>query len=61
MRRLTRAAVLLAVAATPVLGVIAAAHPDGVMADNGVISSNGVGGSGSVHILADDGVINSKN
>jgi hypothetical protein len=85
MRRLIRTVAALAMTATPVLGVLVAVHPDGIMADNGVIStddggvistngggvlhsddngvinSNGVGGSGSFRILADDGVVNSKN
>jgi len=73
MRRLTRTVAALAVAATPVLGVIAV-HADGVLADNGVIHGNGAPGAthtvadngvihmdGSVRILADNGVINSRN
>ena len=55
MRRLVLAAAALAVTATPVIGVIAAAaQPAGALADNGVISTNGTG-----RVLADNGVINS--
>ncbi len=69
MRRLIHAAVALALTATPVLGVLAAVQPDGAMADNGVINSNG---SGSIHgndggvistnyvTLADNGVISTN-
>ena len=58
-------------AAGPVAGVLA---DDGVIhgygtvsgaahlsADNGVIHGNGAGGSDSVRILADDGVLSSRN
>lgn len=58
-------------AAGPVTGVLAdngvlhgygavsgAAH---LLAENGVIHVNGVGGSDSVRILADDGIISSRN
>lgn len=61
MRRLTRAVAVLAIAATPVLGAVAGGHLDGFMADNGFIHGYGVGGSGSVRVLADDGVIDSRN
>ena len=61
MRRLTRAVAALALAATPVLGAVAAGHSGGLMADNGVIHGFGVDGPGSVRVLADNGVIDSRN
>ena len=60
IRRVTRAVAVLAIAATPVLGAIAAGHSDGFMAKNGFTHGYGVGGSESVRVLADDGVINSR-
>jgi hypothetical protein len=58
MRRLIHTAAALALTAAPVLGVLAAVHPDGAMADNGVINSNEGGViSTNVVILADNGVI----
>ena len=77
LKRIAAALALGAIAATgiaaagPVTGVLAddgvihgygavsgAAH---LLADNGVLHGNGVGGSDSVRILADDGVIASRN
>ena len=60
MRRLTRVVAALALAGAPVLGTIAAGHLDGLMADNGVIHGNGVGAPGTVRVLADNGVISSR-
>jgi hypothetical protein len=59
MGRLTRAVAALALTATPVLGVITAVHPDGFLADNGVINADNTGGSGTV-TLADNGVIHAQ-
>ena len=61
MRRLTRAVAALAMAAVPVLGAIAAGHPDGLMAGKGSTHGVGVGGPGPVRVLADNGVIDSRN
>ena len=60
MRRLTRAVAALAIAAAPVVGAVTAGHPDSFTADNSFIHGYGVGGSGSVRVLADDGVISSR-
>lgn len=57
MRRLIHTAAALALTATPVLGVLAAAQPDGAMADNGVINSND---NGVIH-GNDGGVISTNN
>ena len=56
MRRLTRATAALALAAVPVLGAIAAVQPS-------LVGSAGpaAGTSSPDHVLADNGVINSKN
>jgi len=61
MGRPTRALAALAVTATPVLGVVAAVQPSAILADNGVIHAQHVGGPGPVRVLADNGVINSNN
>ena len=43
-----------------VLGAIAGGHPDGLMAGKGLTHGVGVGGPGAMRVLADDGVINSR-
>ena len=68
MRRLIHTAAALALTATPVLGVLAAVHPGGFMADDGIVNSkNGVirsneGGviSADKVILAEGGVISTN-
>ncbi len=59
MRRLIHTAAALALTATPVLGVLAAVHPAGAMADDGVVNSKD-GGVISTNLvtLADNGVLN---
>ena len=55
MRRLTLRLAALAIAAAPVVGAVAVAHTD-------VIAGAGSGtSSGAVHVLADDGVVSSRN
>ena len=61
MRRLIHTAAALALTAAPALGVLAAVHPDGTMADNGVINShNGGVISTDTVTLAEGGVISTN-
>jgi hypothetical protein len=60
MRTLKRGLAALALSAVPVVGVAATAPAGGSLADNGEIHGNSVGTHGSVRVLADDGVIMSR-
>jgi hypothetical protein len=60
MRTLKRGVAALALSAISAVGVAAAVPAGGSLADNGVIHGNTVGTHGSVRVLADDGVIMSR-
>jgi hypothetical protein len=56
MRRLIRGAAALALAAMPLIAAVAAAQPDTTTGGADTAAT-----PGSVHILADNGVIDSRN
>jgi hypothetical protein len=69
MRRLTHAAVVLALGAIPLVGVVVAVHPSGIGGgDSGtasgsvrVLADGGFIPVGSAYTPADDGIIVSRN